>query len=300
MINLNGLYTALVTPFGKNGNIDFKALEKLISLQQKAIVSGIVLFGTTGESPTVNQYEKFKVIDFVSEILNNKTSLIIGAGSNDTSKTLNEVKGLSGTKADAILLATPAYSKPTANGLYSHFKRVADESYKPIILYNVPSRSGVNIPLEVIEKLKTHPNIIGIKDAGGNMDYSLKLVKLASNDFILLSGNDNLTLPLMSLGYSGVISVASNFLPNEMNFFVNRIQKGDYRTARILQNFMLDIMNACFIESNPIPVKYVMYKLGLIENKLRLPLTPLSAFNRKKIINILKNMQFIGDTLCVE
>lgn len=290
MIKLNGLYTALVTPMKQNKEIDYKSLKIVIEQQIQAQVDGIVLFGTTGESPTINQYEKHKTIEYVENLVNDSIKLIIGAGSNDTEKTINEIQGLSKTKADAILLSTPSYNKPNINGLYKHFKAVADNSYKPIILYNVPSRTGINIPIEIIEKLKDHPNIIGIKEASGDFSYSSKLSKFASKDFSLISGNDDNILPLSCLGYSGVISVLSNALPHEMKYFMSSIQSNNYKTAKILYDFLLPIMNICFIESNPIPIKYIMSKMGLIKNNLRLPLSPLSQKNKKIVNNCINNL----------
>lgn len=290
MIKLQGLYTALITPMKSNKQIDYESLKSIIELQLQANIDGIVMLGTTGEAPTIDQYEKFKLIKFTKELINDSTQLIIGAGSNDTEKTINEVKGLAYTKADAILLATPSYNKPNSDGLYKHFKAVADNSYLPIILYNVPSRTGTSIPISVIEKLKEHPNIIGIKEASGDFAYASKLSKFASKDFTLLSGNDDNILALSTLGYSGVISVLSNALPNEMKYFISLIQECNYKTAKILYDFLLPIMNVCFIESNPIPIKYIMSKMGLIKNNLRPPLSPLSKKQRQIINKTINNL----------
>ena len=293
IMNLNGVYTALVTPMKSNRQIDYKALENLINFQLKANIDGIVILGTTGESPTLDYYEKHRLIEFVQNLTYGKTNLIIGAGSNDTEKTISEIQGLSCSKADAILLSCPAYNKPTSEGLYSHFKTILDHTHKPIILYNVPSRTGVNIPISVLEKLKSHENLIGIKDASGDITYATKLAQLASKDFVLLSGNDNITLPLLSLGYSGVISVLSNAFPNEMKYLIDLSMSGDKRTSLILQNYMLPLMDACFIETNPIPIKYILSKLKLIKNNLRLPLTPLSKKHQKQTNKLLEEYKFI-------
>ena len=293
MKKLKGLYTALVTPFTNKGNVDYRAMEKLLIMQMNAKVSGIVILGTTGENATLDQYEKHKIIEFVKNKLNKNTSLIVGAGSNDTEKTINEIKGLSCYKADAILLASPCYTKPTAAGLYAHFKKIADESYAPIILYNIPSRTGISIPIEVVEKLRDHANIVGIKNSSSDPEYSLNLSKLDCENFSVLSGNDNLTLPLMSIGYSGVISVISNLLPNEMQFMIEKILKNDFRIAKILHNYLLDIINNTMIETNPIPIKFMLYKYGLISNNLRLPLTKLSKKHRINITNTMKTMQLL-------
>lgn len=292
-IKLEGIYTALVTPMNNKKQIDYKSLKNLIDQQLNAKVNGIVILGTTGEAPTIDYYEKYKLINFVQTLTKNKTQLIIGAGSNDTSKTISEVQGLSSTSADAILLSTPAYNKPTETGLYEHFKAIADASKKPIILYNVPSRTGISIPISVIEKLSKHPNIIGLKDASTDISYSLQLSKFGSDKFVLLSGNDNITLPLTSLGYKGVISVLSNALPYEMKYFYELIKKGDKQTALILQNYLLPLMNICFVETNPIAIKYILSKLGLIKNNLRPPLTKLSVNHQLTINKLLKNYGLI-------
>ena len=300
MQKLNGIYTALVTPFTTTGKIDFVSLEKLLDIQMNAKVSGIVILGTTGENCTIDYYEKYKIIDFVQNKLNKHTKLIIGAGSNNTQQTINEIKGYSATNADAIMVSPPAYNKPSQNGLYNHFKKIADESYKPIILYNIPARTGVHLSIELINKLKDHPNIIGIKDASSDLEYAQKLIKLQDDKFSVLSGSDSLTLPLISIGYKGVVSVISNLIPNEMNYMIQKIQENDYRTARILMNYMHDITTCTMLESNPMPIKYMMSKLGLIKNKLRLPMTPLSSKHKKIIDQTMKNMELLGDNLCVE
>ena len=300
MQKINGIYTALVTPFTRTGKIDFVALEKLLDIQMNAKVSGIVILGTTGENCTIDYYEKYKIIEFVQNKLNKHTKLIIGAGSNNTQQTINEIKGYSATNADAIMVSPPAYNKPSQNGLYNHFKKIADESYKPIILYNIPARTGVHLSIELINKLKDHPNIIGIKDASSDLEYAQKLIKLQDDKFSVLSGSDSLALPLISIGYKGVVSVISNLIPNEMNYMIQKIQENDYRTARILMNYMHDITTCTMLESNPMPIKYMMSKLGLIKNKLRLPMTPLSSKHKKIIDQTMKNMELLGDNLCVE
>jgi len=294
-MELKGIYTALVTPFGSNGNVDYKALEKLIHLQIDSKVQGIVLFGTTGESPTLDAYEKFKILQFVENLNSGKLDIIIGISSNNTEKAISEIKGMSGTSAKAFLVGTPAYNKPTETGLLKHFKKIADESYKPIILYNVPSRTGTNIPLSVISKLRNHPNIIGIKEASGNFDYITKLTALSLPTFNVLSGNDNQTLPMMALGATGVISVVSNIVPHELNLMVRYMQKGNTFAARVVHELLLPLMNACFTETNPGPIKFMLSKLGLAKNKLRLPLAPLTQKSQKQVAKIMKEYFNLGE-----
>ena len=288
-MKLKGTYTALITPFLNNGNVDYKALEKLVHLQNDAKVSGIVLLGTTGENSTLDYYEKCKIIDTVSQTIAPDIDLIIAINSNDTSKALNEIKGLSSSKAKAFLVGTPYYNKPTEKGLITHFTKIANESYKPIILYNVPSRTGIKIPLSAIEKLSSHPNIIGIKEASGDLDYITNLMKYKSESFRILSGNDSQTLTMMALGASGCISVASNIVPHEIAMMTNLCRENKYASARLIHDLLLDLMNACFVETNPIPIKYMLSKIGLVKNKLREPLTKLSVKNISKINNILQS-----------
>lgn len=295
MKNYGKTYTALITPMKKSGEIDYKSLKQLIKFQIESGVTGIVLLGTTGEEPTIDFYEKHKMIKIAEQLTKNKIELIVGVSSNDTQRAINEVQGLSGYNISSFLLGTPYYNKPTATGLYKHFKKIADSSYKPIILYNVPSRTGINIPLSVIEKLRTHPKIIGIKEASGDFNYASKLARLISHDFIMLSGNDNMTLPLMSLGAIGSISVLSNFMPKQIKSQIDSFTKNDNKKALSIHNYLLDIINACFFETNPIPVKYIMNKLGLCKNKLREPLQNISAKNRTKVNKILQNYILNGD-----
>ena len=294
MKKLRGLYTAIITPFTKGNKIDYPALEKIITQQIKANVDGIVILGTTGECETLDTYEKHKIIEFTQNIINDTNiCLIIGTGSNNTINAINEIKGLSGTNGDYFLVSCPSYIKPTDKGLLSHFTKIANESYKPIILYNNPSRTGINISINTLKTLSQHPNIVGIKDAGNDINYSLQLCSLISKEFTLLSGNDNLAFSQIIMGYSGIISVLSNALPYEMKYYISCIQKNDINIARIIQQKLLNIMNDCFIETNPIPIKYIMNKLGFCKNKLRLPLTTLSTKNKIKIYKTLNDLNVL-------
>ncbi len=288
-MKIKGTYTALVTPFKKDKSIDYKSLEKLLNLQIDAGVQGIVLFGTTGESPTIDTFEKHKILKVVEDIVKDKLDIIIGISSNDTKKTVNEIKGFSGSKAKAFLVGTPAYNKPTQKGLIDHFTKIANESYKPIILYNVPSRTGTNLNFDTVKILSEHPNIVGIKDASCNFDQVTKLMTLRSDKFSVLSGNDNQTISMMALGASGVISVASNIVPHELDLMVKYADRGNFSSARIVHEILLPLFEACFVETNPIPVKFMLSRLGLTKNYLREPLCPLSNKSKQQIKKIMLN-----------
>ncbi|MBQ9790743.1 MAG: 4-hydroxy-tetrahydrodipicolinate synthase [Clostridia bacterium] len=294
-MELKGTYTALVTPFKNNKGVDYEALKKLINLQIDSEVSGIVLFGTTGESPTLDAYEKHKILEIAEHLTKDKINLIIGISSNNTEKAINEIKGFSSSSAKAFLVGTPFYNKPTEKGVITHFTKIANQSYKPIILYNVPSRTGTNISLSAIKQLCSHPNIVGIKEAGGNFDYISKLMLMRSSKFAILSGNDNQTLPMMALGATGSISVVSNLVPHEFDLICKYASSGRFAAARTVHELLMPLMNACFEETNPIPIKYMLSKIGIIKNTLRLPLCSLSSKNKKSINKIMSEYFCIGE-----
>jgi len=283
-MDLHGTYTALISPMKKNGEIDMFSLEKLINIQLSSNVQGIVILGTTGENSTLDNYERHKIIKLSEKLILNKKQLIVGISANSSNKAIDEVKILSTYNIDAFLVSAPYYNKPTTKGIIEHFTKIANESYKPIILYNVPSRTSSWIPIEAINILSKHPNIIGIKEASGDFNYITKLMTYKSNKFRILSGNDNLTLPMMSLGCEGLISVASNLVPNEISNLVNYALSGEFKKALFYHELLMPIFNACFIETNPIPIKYLLSKFGIIKNYLRLPLTSISSKN-KAILN---------------
>ena len=276
-----GVATALITPF-KDGKIDYSALEKIIEMQIEAGISALVVGGTTGEVATLDDVERAELYKFTKNAINGRTKLIFGTGTNDTKKALEHTALACEIGCEGILVVTPYYNKGTNGGLLSHYEKIADTSTAPLILYNVPSRTGVNLSLGLIRELAKHPNIVGIKEA---TDSASRLCELSAlcDELALYSGNDNLTYATLALGGDGVISVLSNAYPAEMLeicklYFANKPQE-----SKILQNKLLKIIDAMFIETNPAPVKYLMSKMGLCENELRLPLSCVEPSSEKAI-----------------
>jgi 4-hydroxy-tetrahydrodipicolinate synthase len=275
-----GTYTAIVTPF-KNGKIDEDALEQLIKNQIKAGVDGIVPVGTTGESPTLSVEEHIHVIELCVGFVNKKIKVIAGTGANSTEEAIHLTKAAEKAGADASLLVTPYYNKPTQEGLYQHFKTIAKSTKLPIILYNIPSRCGVEIALDTIKHLvQDCKNIIGIKEAGGNVDRVSQMRQSLPDQFIILSGDDSLTLPFMAVGAKGVVSVASNIIPKEISNMVKAIFVGKLNIAQKIHTKYYPLFKDLFIETNPIPIKAAMAMLGMIEEEYRLPLVPMNPKNR--------------------
>lgn len=289
MIVLKGLYTALVTPFNKRGNIDYKALKILLTKQIEAKVAGIVLLGTTGEAPTISETEKEKLIKFVISIIQGKLQLILGMGSNNTKSAVVQTMIYSRFDIDALLVSVPAYNKPTEKGLIEHFTKIANVSKVPIILYNVPSRTGTSLTENAIRILSKHNNIIGIKEASGNMWFALDVSKYIDDKFALLSGCDELSLPLLSIGAAGSISVASNVIPVTIKSIIDQYHNNE-KQAQIINALLIDFYKACFVETNPIPIKYMLAKQKIIKNKVRPPLTTLSPSKRKSVNVALNKM----------
>jgi 4-hydroxy-tetrahydrodipicolinate synthase len=281
-MDLFGCYTALVTPF-KGGKVDYAALELLIEEQIKSGVTGLVPVGTTGESPTLNFDEHIQVIDFFAKQASKRCQIIAGTGANSTdeaihlSKLAAEIDGV-----DATLQVTPYYNKPSGEGLYRHFSEVADKSGIPIVLYNVPGRTGMEIPLGVVARLAEHPLVIGIKEAGGSVDRVSALRSVC--ELTILSGDDSLTLPMMAVGARGVISVASNLIPAEISAMAAMALQGDFAGALAIHRKYYPLFRDLFVESNPIPVKAALAELGKICEEYRLPLCPISEANRKKLL----------------
>lgn len=283
-----GTATALVTPFHEN-KLNFSMLEKLLHRQLKAQIDGIVLCGTTGEAPTLSDKEKIEILHFAKEYVSESCRLIAGTGSNDTAHALELSLAAQECGMDALLIVTPYYNKATAAGLVKHYSVIAEAVSVPVILYNVPSRTGVNIPIEVYEELSHIPNINGVKEASGNLQTMMKIRQKCSEDFYVWSGNDDLTVPMMVMGGKGVISVASNILPEKVKEMTDAALQNDYASAAKLQNMLLPLINTLFCEVNPIPVKEAMRLIGLDCGMCRLPLCQLSEINRKKLTDLLKN-----------
>jgi 4-hydroxy-tetrahydrodipicolinate synthase len=283
-----GSIVALITPF-KGGEVDYQALENLIEFHINNHTDAILVCGTTGESPTLTFEEHEKVIEEAVKIARGRIKVIAGTGANATHEAIELSTHAQRVGADACLLVVPYYNKPTQEGLYRHFKAIAEEVSIPIILYNIPSRTGVEIAPETIYRLaKEHENIIGSKESTPNMDRISELKRLLGDNFTILSGDDSLTLPMMALGARGVISVANNIMPREVKQMVDYALKGDFKGAREMHYYLYELFKVLFIETNPIPVKTACWALGMCEKEFRLPMCEMKPENERKLIGVLK------------
>ena len=275
-MELRGVYTAIVTPF-KNGGVDYEKFEQLIEMQIAGGVDGIVPVGTTGESPTLSMDEHTQVISCAVRAAKGRCRILAGSGANSTSEAIELTKQAKLDGADMSLQVTPYYNKPTQEGLYRHFATVADTCQLPIVIYNVPGRTGIAVAPETIARLVSNKYVIGVKEAGGSADRVSEILDICSTS--VMCGDDALTVPMMSLGATGVISVASNLIPAVMKSLVDFCARGDFASALELHRKYYRFFKHMFIESNPIPVKSAMAMMGLIENEFRLPLCELSPKN---------------------
>jgi 4-hydroxy-tetrahydrodipicolinate synthase len=283
-----GTITALVTPF-KNGLVDTDAFAALIERQVAAGIEGLVPVGTTGESPTLTHDEHLRVVELAVQYAAGRTKIIAGAGSNSTREAIEYTQEAEKLGADAALLVAPYYNKPTPEGVYRHFMAVARSTALPLVLYSIPSRCGIDIAVETVARLAADaPNIVTIKESGGNVDRVSKLRQTLPDDFDILSGDDGLTLPFMSVGARGVISVASNLIPAEVKALVDTALVGDCATAEQLHRKYYPLFTDLFIEANPGPVKAALAAKGWMQEDLRLPLVPLSAASREKLFATLR------------
>ena len=278
-----GSYVALVTPFHEDGSVNIEKLKELCQWHIDNGTDGIVALGTTGESSTMSHEEDDDVARCVIETVNGKIPVICGAGSNSTQTQLEKSRKYHDMGADGLLLITPYYNKANDEGMYRHFATVADTVDTPIILYNVPGRTGCSISPACCARLSKHPNVAGIKEASGNISYAAKIAKLLGDDFCMLSGNDDMIVPMMSLGASGVISVWANICPKQCHDLVAAYQAGDVNKARAIQLEYLDLIGALFCEVNPIPVKEAMNQLGMGVGGYRLPLCEISDSGRETV-----------------
>ncbi len=284
----HGSIVALITPF-KDGEVDYQALERLIDFHINNHTDAILVCGTTGESPTLTFEEHEKVIEHAVKYANGRIEVIAGTGANATHEAIELTSHAKKVGADACLLVAPYYNKPTQEGIYRHFKAVAEEVDIPIILYNIPSRTGVEIGVETIHRLvKECPNIIGSKESTPNMDRISELHRTLGDNFIILSGDDSLTLPMMALGAKGVVSVANNIVPKEVKALVDYALKGDFKRAREMHYYLLELFKVLFIETNPIPVKTACWALGMCEKEFRLPMCEMKPDNERKLLQVLK------------
>lgn len=279
-----GVATALITPLNENG-IDYNAFARLIDWQINEGVNALVVCGTTGESSTLTDKEHKNAIEFAVNEVGGRIPVIVGTGSNDTAYALELTDFSCKAGVDGVLVVTPYYNKATQNGLFKMFTEIADRAAAPVILYNVPSRTGVNIAPETVARLSKHPNISGIKEAGGNISAVAEIAALCGDDINIYSGNDDQTVPIMSLGGKGCISVLSNLLPHNTAQMCKKMLAGDTKGALDLQLKYLPLIKALFCEVNPIPVKAAMAAMGYCENYLRLPLTPMEEAHKEILLN---------------
>jgi 4-hydroxy-tetrahydrodipicolinate synthase len=282
-----GVGTALITPFTSSGALDEPAIHRLVKRQIEAGVHFLVPCGTTGEAPTLSPTEHRRVIEHVLHTANGQVPILAGAGGNDTQHVVQTARDLHTLGVQGLLSVTPYYSRPTPEGLYRHFSAIADATPLPIILYNVPGRTGCNLDLAILTRLATIPHVIGIKEASGNMTQMVEICRAMPPDFLVLSGDDALTLPTMAIGGRGVISVASNVIPEEMVQLVEAAERADYAGARKLHQEWAALMLGNFIETNPGPVKFAMSALGLCEPVYRLPMVIPSATSQDTLLRLL-------------
>ena len=274
-----GMATAIVTPMTRDG-IDYDALGRFIEFQIDSGINAIVVMGTTGENPTIEYDDQTEVIRFTVEKVRGRVPVIAGTGTNNTEHVLHNTRNACEVGADAVLVVTPYYNKATQNGLYTHFKTVADASTVPVILYNVPGRTGCNLLPKTVARLAEHERIVAIKEATGNMAQMVEIMHLCGDKIDVYSGEDALTVPMMAMGAAGTISVLSNVAPKESVAMTDACKAGDYKTAAKMQADFLPLINALFSEVNPIPAKAGVSAMGFGEENLRLPLTPMEDATR--------------------
>ncbi|MBQ3817287.1 MAG: 4-hydroxy-tetrahydrodipicolinate synthase [Clostridia bacterium] len=282
-----GMATALITPITENG-IDYEAFGRLIDWQISEGINALVVCGTTGESSTLTDEEHRSAIKFAVKKAKGRVPIIAGTGSNDTAYAVELTKEACTAGVDAVLVVTPYYNKATQNGLYRMFTTIADASTVPVILYNVPSRTGVNIEPETVARLAEHPRICGIKEAGGNISKIAEMFSLCKDNIDVYSGNDDQVIPIMALGGKGCISVLSNIMPKKATEMYRLFKEGKTAEAAKLQIDLLPLINALFCEVNPIPVKAAMAAMGFCENYLRLPLTPMEKAHEENLLKLMK------------
>lgn len=287
MIKLRGAYTAMVTPLDEKGELDEDGLRKNVNFQIKHGINGLVPVGTTGECATLNYEEHEHTIEVTVDAAKGRVPVLAGTGSNSTKEAIMLTRYAREVGADGTLQVAPYYNKPTQRGLYEHFKTIAEAVDLPQVIYNVPSRTGVNIEPETLAKLAQVKNIVGIKEASGNLEQVMRMIKLTGENFAMISGEDSLTYPIMALGGVGVISVASNVAPEKIARMVNAFLDGDLVTSRNLHYELLPLFKAMFIETNPGPVKAAMKMMNMPAGPLRLPLVEMAPENREKLRKVL-------------
>ena len=292
-----GVGTALVTPFTKTGELDETAVRRLGRRQIDAGVHFLVPCGTTGENPTLTLAERLRIVEILVEEAAGKTPILAGAGGYNTKDVIHLAGEMKKAGAGGLLSVTPYYNKPTQEGLFQHYLAIAESTPLPIIVYNVPSRTGVNVEVPTLARLAAIPNIVGVKEASGNMTQMCEVCRAVPASFIVLSGDDALTLPLMAVGGRGVISVAANEVPAEMVRMVEGAEQNDFAAARAIHARILPLMQINFIEANPLPVKAAMAAMGLLDEVYRLPMVSPKPASRERILDVLKGLGLLKGAL---
>jgi 4-hydroxy-tetrahydrodipicolinate synthase len=288
-----GVGTAVVTPFTKAGAVDEVAVRRLGRRQIDAGVHFLCPCGTTGESPTLDNVERTRIVEILVDEARDRVPILAGAGGYDTKEVIHLAGLMRDAGAAGLLSVTPYYNKPSQEGLYQHFKAIAESTPLPIVVYNVPGRTGVNVEVGTIARLAQIPNIVGVKEASGNVTQMCEVCRAVPPDFIVLSGDDALTLPLMAVGGRGVVSVASNEIPAEMVAMVEAAERNDFAAARQIHARIMPLMQINFVEANPIPVKAAMAAMGLLEEVYRLPVCPPRVESKEKVVRVLKELNLL-------
>ncbi len=296
---LAGTWTALITPF-RDGAIDEAALRTLVDTNISGGVSGLVACGTTAETPTLTAAESDRVVEIVIAQATGRVPVMVGTGTNDTRTTLERTRRAQEMGAAAALIVMPYYNRPTQEGLYQHIAEVATSCDLPIVLYNVPGRTGSDIQASTVARLAHLPTVIGIKEASGNVDRASEIIRLCGPDFAVLSGDDSLTLPIMAVGGRGVISVLSNIAPVAMSALTTAALAGDFLRARTIHHEILELCGAMFVETNPVPVKTAAFLLGLTTAEVRLPMVPLQEDSRARLVAALRGCPWTAARLAGE
>ena len=292
-----GVGTALVTPFTSNGALDEAAVRRLGRRQIDAGIHFLCPCGTTGENPTLDDAERLRIVEILVEEAGGRVPILAGAGGYDTKEVIRLAGAMAQRGASGFLSVTPYYNKPTPEGLYQHYRAIAESTSLPIIVYNVPGRTGVNVDVATLVRLAEIPNIAGVKEASGNMTQMCDICRALPSDFLVLSGDDALTLPLMAVGGRGIISVASNEIPAEMVQMVEAAERNDFLAAQRIHARIVALMQINFVEANPIPVKAAMAAMGLLEDVYRLPMVPPQAAARARVVNALKELGLLKGAL---
>jgi len=283
-----GTYTALITPFRTDGAVDEAALRRLVNAQIEAGIDGIVPMGTTGESPTVTHKENVRVVEIVVDEAKGRVPVIAGTGSNSTAEAIDMTAQAKEIGASASLQVAPYYNKPSQEGFYRHFTTIADTVDLPMIVYNIPGRTGKNIETVTLKRMAVHPNIVAVKEASGSIPQMMEVLEELPEEFDVLSGDDNLAFPLTALGGRGVVSVASNLIPGRMTAMIRKALDGDFVAARKEHFALLPLFRAIFLDTNPIPIKYMMHRAGYCEESYRLPMVSLSDEHKKRVDALMK------------